>query len=442
MYTQCSKCETVFKLSAEALRAAGGQVRCGRCGEVFNALQRLAEDASGFAAAGESPFELEARADSILESVVVKQADAAVPRDPAGQEHAGRDSVARDYAAQDFAGRDNDDQDPEEDPDEQYRAESAPAGVEIAHLEILDLDDDDDEPETAESAAAADRSMEFSLPPGELDRIFIETKRRALRTAPQDVAAAPERGADEAPMHPESALARGFEVSEAVRREMLAGIDQAAQREVAEREPPYVPGSERRSAARRSAERRDAERRINGRRSADRRPFMLWLSGAIVAAFLLLVQIVHFNRQSIMAHGPFGGVVRTLYSAFGSADPPVNLSAYQLRQWGVTGDPGANGTLRVRASILNVAAEPQPYPLLRVTLANRFGNRIGARDFEPAEYLGRPSTGLLGAGVRVDATLEILDPGKEAEGFEIDVCLRQRSQRIACAGDAAAQMKK
>ena len=30
------------------LRAAGGQVRCGRCGEVFNALARLAEDASAF----------------------------------------------------------------------------------------------------------------------------------------------------------------------------------------------------------------------------------------------------------------------------------------------------------------------------------------------------------------------------------------------------------
>ena len=47
LYTQCSKCETVFKLVGGVLRAAGGQVRCGRCGEVFNALARLAEDSSG-----------------------------------------------------------------------------------------------------------------------------------------------------------------------------------------------------------------------------------------------------------------------------------------------------------------------------------------------------------------------------------------------------------
>jgi hypothetical protein len=121
--------------------------------------------------------------------------------------------------------------------------------------------------------------------------------------------------------------------------------------------------------------------------------------------------------------------------------PPANLSAYQLRQWGVTGDPDANGTLRVRASILNAAAQLQPYPLLRVTLADRFGKKIGARDFEPGEYLGKPTARLMAPGERVDATLQILDPGKDAEGFEIDVCLRGIDQRISCAADAAPQSK-
>jgi hypothetical protein len=135
--------------------------------------------------------------------------------------------------------------------------------------------------------------------------------------------------------------------------------------------------------------------------------------------------------------------LRTLYSMLGISMPAAaNLSAYQLRQWGVTGDPGANGTLRVRASILNTAPQPQPSPLLRVTLANRFGTSIGARDFEPAEYLGNSAARILGPGERVDATLDILDPGKNAEGFEIDVCLRGANGRVACANDAAAQPKR
>jgi hypothetical protein len=104
----------------------------------------------------------------------------------------------------------------------------------------------------------------------------------------------------------------------------------------------------------------------------------------------------------------------------------------------VTGDPAAKGTLRVRASIMNSTAQLQPYPLLRVTLANRFGTRVGKREFEPAEYLGKATARMLAPGERVDATLDILDPGKDAEGFEIDVCVRGADRKILCAGDAAA----
>jgi hypothetical protein len=77
-----------------------------------------------------------------------------------------------------------------------------------------------------------------------------------------------------------------------------------------------------------------------------------------------------------------------------------------------------------------------------VTLADRFGKSIGARDFEPSEYLGKPTARLLTPGERVDATLQILDPGKNAEGFEIDVCLRGADHRITCANDVAPQAKR
>jgi predicted Zn finger-like uncharacterized protein len=369
VYTQCSKCETVFKLSAEVLRAAGGQVRCGRCGEVFNALVRLAEDSTAFAT-GESPLDLESRADSILESVTPMQVAQA---------------VAKDY--EDFT----------------------PPGVEIAQLEVLPFTEADQAPQQDtdaldSEAADADRSMEFTLPPGELDRIFVASKERAPFALPD-----PEPYLDP---HPKSAAVN-------VVADMLAGVER-------EREA---------LAALRNA----------GRSGAQRRRLILWLSAAIVSSLLLMAQIVHQNREWFVthAHGPFGLVAHALYRALGTPLPgPASLSAYQLRQWGVTGDPDANGKLRVRASILNAAAQLQPYPLLRVTLADRFGKGIGRRDFEPAEYLGKPTARLLAPGERVDATLEIMDPGKNAEGFEIDVCLRGVDQRISCANDAAAPTKR
>jgi predicted Zn finger-like uncharacterized protein len=417
VYTQCSKCETVFRLSAEVLRAAGGQVRCGKCGEVFNALAHLAEDASAFTV-GENSFELETRADSILQSPAPPTSRRSAP--PSAEE-------------------------------------ATPAGVEIARLQILDWNENDAADAPGEStpgesalgeSTPGESSLEFTLPPGELDRIFVETKKgvraRMPQPPPQDPAEAEEievfNAADPSPAASIAAIAKlpahapadaaatpaaapsGFEVPEEVRREMLSGIETSADEEpLAELQP---------------------KRRVRRRTSpfdAPQEPARVsipWLAAAIAAGVLLIVQVVHQNRDWLAAHAPLGGSLRALYSKMGApVAPPANLSAYQLRQWGVTGDPAGDGTLRVRASILNTAPQLEPYPLLRVTLANRFGGSIGTRDFEPSEYLGKPTAKLLAPGERADATLDILDPGKSAEGFEIDVCLRGADRRVTCAND-------
>lgn len=43
MFTCCPSCQTVFRVYAETLRVAQGQVRCGRCSTQFNALDSLAD---------------------------------------------------------------------------------------------------------------------------------------------------------------------------------------------------------------------------------------------------------------------------------------------------------------------------------------------------------------------------------------------------------------
>ncbi len=364
MFTQCSNCETVFRLSAEVLRAAGGQVRCGNCGEVFNALARLAEDASSFAVGGESSHDLERRADTILHSRVT---------DP---------PPAEDFGA---------------------------PGAEIAHLQILDSNE-----------PLSDPSMEFTLPPGELDRIFKAAQPRPREAEEFEVDIAPEPIRIKAtppptpppppppppPPHPEEVAAAqsAFDVPDAVRFEILSGMESA--QPLDDLRPPHTPGVKR------------------------------WFAAAVLFALLLGAQVVHHNRDYWTTHGPFAALLRDVYTQAGApVASAANLSAYQLRQWGVSGDPSADGTLRVRASILNTAAQLEPFPLLRVTLANRFGTSIGARDFEPSEYLGKPTARYLNPGEQVDATLDILDPGRSAEGFEIDVCLRGADRKISCAND-------
>src|SRR5690606_34344027 len=41
LFTRCPDCETTFRITAEALRKADGQVRCGRCACVFNGYTEL-----------------------------------------------------------------------------------------------------------------------------------------------------------------------------------------------------------------------------------------------------------------------------------------------------------------------------------------------------------------------------------------------------------------
>jgi predicted Zn finger-like uncharacterized protein len=424
LYTQCSHCETVFQLTAETLRAAGGQVRCGRCGEVFNALARLAEDATAFSTPGESAagspresaLEMEARADEILHSPTPKR-----PAEPElaadGEDFASGDvEFARLQLIEKFKPSRHETPAPPRHiappvtaaplppRSPAPKAKTAPpasaaqsgkrAPREVAPAPATAPPPAPVAAEGAPGTGAAaesadDGALEFTLPPGDLDRVFVDPT--AVR--PSSLAGAERMS--------------GLDLADHVRRDVLSGLRQRQLEEPGEPAPPAIQ--------------------------------LAWRAAAAVLALVLLAQMIHENRAWLAAHGPLRGPLHSLYGALGvKVQPPVNLSAYQLRQWGVTGDPNAAGTLRVRASILNTSAQLQPYPLLRVTLANRFGTHVGARDFEPAEYLGRPTARLMTPGERADATLDIQDPGKDAEGFEIDVCLRA-GQSIACAADAAAQ---
>jgi len=170
----------------------------------------------------------------------------------------------------------------------------APPGVEIAQLQVLDWSEDDQDFEVEDDVAGepAEHSMEFTLPPGELDRIFVETKLRARQleaapaeTAPPEAAPAELEPPPEPAPHPESAAhlesaahpestdrtRSGLEVSEDVRRDMLAGFEQALEPQFDVRDSGL--GNSRRLIWR----------------------LILWLGAALAAALLLLAQIAHRN---------------------------------------------------------------------------------------------------------------------------------------------------
>ena len=163
----------------------------------------------------------------------------------------------------------------------------------------------------------------------------------------------------------------------------------------------------------------------------------LWkiLVGPLV--LLLAIQFVHTYRHELARHPRIGPAIVGLYGALGAnLQPDWDLHAYEILQWHLGSDPAMPGTLRVRASLKNVASFAQPYPLLKLVLEDRWGERVREREFDPSEYLD-PATApdrLLAPAQQATATISIVDPGPDAEGFRFDVCLRGR-QGIVCAAD-------
>jgi predicted Zn finger-like uncharacterized protein len=164
----------------------------------------------------------------------------------------------------------------------------------------------------------------------------------------------------------------------------------------------------------------------------------VWSAGAITLAILLAVQVVNHYRDDLAASAQFNKPITALYGVFGvKLTPHWDLRAYDVRQLGASVDPESKGQIMVRASVKNGGHQAQPMPLLRVTLQDRFGNRIAARDVAPGNYLPRaiPAASFLSAGQRIDAEMAFVDPGSNAVGFEIDACLPAPAGGISCAND-------
>ena len=406
MYSQCPECLARFRVSADDLRAAGGTVRCGRCGSAFNALTWLSDalppslDTATIEPVPEALDEHAAQSGPVsgvqfhftssdIESVFVDLADwstrpGTIRQAPAaGDLH---DSVSGPPIIVDTDNR----------PFEDITLESEGISVE----DILGIDDgmhelgDDNSP-----------TDEFEV----------------LRDVPDSLYPDEDEEREDTASRPDSMFA--------VENEPAATADDAALTA-----PPVIADDEPDSENSLAAALEGGRSRARPRRSS-----IAWSIGGLLLVLTLLAQVTHFFRQDLVRHPQIGPVLKDIYSRIGRPlSPNWDLAAFELRQWGNGGVPDANGQLAVHASLTNRAAFAQPHPILRLELDNRFGDAIAVRDFEPAEYLKDASEAsrLLGPGASAEAELLLVDPGRDAVGYQLDVCLPESASILRCAQEA------
>lgn len=388
MFTQCPECQTTFRVTAAMLKVAQGRVRCGRCNAVFDALTFLMESAETDPT-GESPDDgLLSEGDDIPESAM----EFDLTDDDLGKIFvaAPAPTLERPVTAAE----------PQQPRDSNASAEYEIEDIEAeggSPVEVITLEGDHIESSSGIYVEKPDSP--------EVEK--VESRRESAARIDAEV-----QREIEAAFASDPTTTAEFVLPSGKRLTLDKGSDEVAVDEVL---PPA----------------RQPRRIANAH----------WVPGSAVLGLLLVAQLVHANRQSLVRSPIFGPAIGSLYAALGSeVSPAWDVGAYELRQWGAAADPDTSGTLRVRASLLNSADHAQPYPLLRLTLQDRFGSHVGSRDLEPNEYLhGEPERNqLLGAGQRIDAEIAIVDPGKDAVGFEIDVCLRGEAG-TRCASEQSRQ---
>jgi predicted Zn finger-like uncharacterized protein len=421
VYTQCPDCATVFRVTAEALRAAQGDVRCGVCATTFNALENLSEQPFKPAPTAPTP--------SPDDSMTVEEL-------PGGENiELGAASAEPDV--------EEEDKEAEEEPEVAQASEAAEDDEDRAlefHGDAADLDklfvielppdaelpDDDLDPTDEHPILVLEEKDEPIEEPPVVESIVLETPPEP--PSPPEPPPKPPRPPPPAEAAPPP-KPRAPTVSKSSTSPRILIPDEIRMRLARE--------AEERALAAKDFEFGEPATPFHGQGIlAQRWP---WIAGIAVLALALLVQVVHSQRNDLVRSPALGPVIAGAYALFGlSPLAPTDLAAYELRQWGAASDPNEAGRLLLRASIVNRATYAQPLPLLRLALQDRFGGTLQVRDIGPADYLpGAGVASLLEPGERADALIRIVDPGPAAVGFELDVCLPAQGG-VRCASQITA----
>jgi hypothetical protein len=149
---------------------------------------------------------------------------------------------------------------------------------------------------------------------------------------------------------------------------------------------------------------------------------LLWGIGILVMLGGLGVQYIYYNRLIMAGNPEVRPLLEQLCSVTGCRLPPRReLSAIELGDHLVQSHPRYENSLLITATLLNRADFVQPYPVLEVVMTDLRQEEIARRRFLPKEYLvGDHDAMSFKPGNEVPLMLEVLDPGKQAVGFEFN----------------------
>ena len=168
---------------------------------------------------------------------------------------------------------------------------------------------------------------------------------------------------------------------------------------------------------------------------ATNRPSTGMIAAGIALLLLLGLQFMHQSREALATIPAFNSAVGPAYRALGKPLTPAwDISGWRFEQTKNSVDE-VDQSLTIYTRIGNKSGEALPYPLVHVSMTDRFEDIIGSRVLEPGVYLAANADPrkLVAPGNTFDAVISVKSPSDEATGFKLNVCYRQASGSLRCA---------
>jgi hypothetical protein len=161
------------------------------------------------------------------------------------------------------------------------------------------------------------------------------------------------------------------------------------------------------------------------------------VAGIVGLGLLLLLQALHHYREALATYPAFSNSVGSIYRMVGRpVTPSWDISGWRFEATkGSTDDD--DELLTIYSRVGNKSDEALPYPLISVSLTDRFEDIIGSKVLEPGDYLAEnlDTRQAVEPGDTFSAIIAIEAPDAEATGFKLNVCYRQPGGQLKCAID-------
>jgi len=393
--TRCSNCQTVFEVSRDLLSSSDTRVRCGECLSIFDALEELHTS--------EEAVRRESQANKTdTTSASQRAARASQLSSPADASAAGlsNDTAALDVTYSDF----------------DLFSEEADLP------EIAYFDQTRDTPDFDFDAVEMANDETFS------DTLFvhdvtIDADATTVRAKPT-LSAAPQSSsyaeidfvADAQPREP---LIFNYRDSEEAKRAINPLHVESAP--VSSRTPETVAPTPVAASTRAAAVAADADEDLSDLVVPQRtNPWFFRLAMFALLGVLLSALFMYRTKPELYNNPTMRPILEAGCKIVKCVLPArVDLKSLKMVKRNVYSHPNTPNALVINVSFRNDAEFAQQLPLLHMVLSNRVGRTVAKQDFSPPDYLPNWETGeIIEAGQQLDVTLEVTDPGQDAQSFE------------------------